>query len=71
MLATTIEVQNAFAPALCFAKVISRTDGQNTRVIKLRVIKGPNARDQIAFCAFHSFLMNAGLLKQENDRHYF
>ena len=35
------------------------------------MIKGPNARDQIALCAFHSFLMNAGLLKQENDWHYF
>ena len=28
-----------------------------TRVIRLRVIEGPNARDQIAFCAFHSFLV--------------
>ena len=35
-----------------------------TRVIRLRVIEGPNARDQIALCAFHSFLVevqtNAG-----------
>ena len=35
-----------------------------TRVIRLRVIEGPNARDQIVFCAFHSFLVevqtNAG-----------
>ena len=28
-----------------------------TRVIGLRVIEGPNARDQIVFCAFHSFLV--------------
>ena len=35
-----------------------------TRVIRLRGIKGRNARDQIAFCALHSFLVevqtNAG-----------
>ena len=45
------------------------TDGQNTRdqirVMRFRVIKGPKARDQNAFCAFHSFLVevqtNAGL----------
>ena len=30
-----------------------------TRVIRLRVIKGPNARDRIALCAFPSFLMEA------------
>ena len=28
-----------------------------TRVIRLPVIAGPNARDQIAFCAFHTFLV--------------
>ena len=28
-----------------------------TRVIRLRVIEGPNVRDQIALCAFHSFLV--------------
>ena len=28
-----------------------------TRVVRLRVIEGPNARDQIALCAFHSFLV--------------
>ena len=28
-----------------------------TRVTRLRVIIGPNARDQIALCAFHSFLV--------------
>ena len=35
-----------------------------TRVIRLRGVEGRNARDQIAFCAFHSFLVefqtNAG-----------
>ena len=35
-----------------------------TRLIRLRVIEGPNARDQIALCGFHSFLVevqtNAG-----------
>jgi len=35
-----------------------------TRVIRLRVIEGPNARDQNAFCGFHTFLVevqtNAG-----------
>ena len=28
-----------------------------TRVVRSRVIEGPNARDQIVFCAFHSFLV--------------
>jgi len=28
-----------------------------TRVIKIRVIEGPNVHDQIAFCAFHSSLV--------------
>ena len=28
-----------------------------TRVIRLRGVEGRNARDQIAFCAFHSFLV--------------
>ena len=62
--ATTIESQNAFALSLWFAKVSLVTD---TRVIILRVIGGPNARNQIAFCAFHSFLvevqMNAGYIQ--------
>ena len=35
-----------------------------TRAIRLRVIEGPNARDQSAFCGFHTFLVevqtNAG-----------
>ena len=29
----------------------------NTRLIRLRVIEGPNIHDQIVFCAFHSFLV--------------
>ena len=33
-----------------------------TRVIRLRVIDGPNARDQIGFCAFHSFLVEVILV---------
>ena len=28
-----------------------------TRVIRLRAIEGPNERDQIALCAFHSFFL--------------
>ena len=28
-----------------------------TCVVRLRVIKGPNAHEQIAFCAFHLFLI--------------
>ena len=37
-----------------------------TRLIKLQGMEGPNARDQIAFYAFHSFLVevltNAGYI---------
>ena len=37
-----------------------------TRVIRLRVIEGPNACDQSAFCVFHTFLWevqkNAGYI---------
>ena len=37
-----------------------------TRVIRLRVLEGPNARDQIALFAFHSLLVevqtNAGYI---------
>ena len=38
----------------CALRTFHVTEGQNKRV-QLRVIEGPNARDQIAFCAFHSF----------------
>ena len=49
--ATTIEGQNV---VLCvgFTKQIVRT-----HVITLRGLEGRDARDQIAFCAFHSFLV--------------
>ena len=61
---TTIEGQNAFALAL---RKFHVTDGQNVRdqirVIRLRVIEGPNSRDQSAFCAFHTFLVEV----QTND----
>ena len=48
VLATAIEDQNAFAPTLCFFPLI---DGQ-TRVIRLQVIEGPNARDQVALDSY-------------------
>ena len=64
MRTTTIEGQNSFAPTLCLS-MFHVTDGQ-TRVIRLRVIEVPNARDQIALCTFHSFLVevqtNAGYI---------
>ena len=41
--------------ALCRCLV---TDGK-MRVIRLQVVEGRNARDQTAFCAFHSFLVEA------------
>ena len=48
----------------CALRKFRLTDGQNTRVIRLRVIEGLNARDQGAFYAFHTFLVevqtNAG-----------
>ena len=37
-----------FAPTLCFFPLI---DGQ-TRVIRLQVIEGPNARDQVALDSY-------------------
>ena len=58
--ATAIEGQNA---VLCvgFTKQMVKT-----HVITLRGIEGGDARDQIAFCAFHSFLVevqtNAGYI---------
>ena len=56
MRATAIESPNAFATTLCFANV-SVIVIKNTRD-ELPVIEGRNevnARDQIAFCTFHSF----------------
>ena len=59
----------AFAPSLgctlrrCALRKFHVTDSQ-TCVIRLRVIEGPKAHDQILFFAFHSFLVevqtNAG-----------
>ena len=40
----------------CALRKFHVTDSQ-THVIKLRVIEGPKVHDQIAFCAFHSFLV--------------
>ena len=64
--ATTIEVQNTFVltfDVLCVSFTLQMV---KTRVIKLQGIEGPNARDQIAFYAFHSFLVevqtNAGYI---------
>ena len=37
-----------------------------TRVMRLREIEGRDARDQIAFCAFHSFLVEV----QTNTSYY-
>ena len=44
-----------------------------TPVIRLRVIEGPNARDQIAFCAFHSTswkskMINAGYIHATREQ---
>ena len=56
--ATTIVVQNAFAltfDVLCVSFTLQMV---RTRVIRLRVFDGSNARDQIArFYTFHSFLV--------------
>ena len=54
----------------CALRKFHVIDGQNMRfTIRLRVIESPNASDQIAFCAFHSFhsflvevQMNAGYI---------
>ena len=49
----------------CALRKFHVTDSQ-TSMIRLRVTEGPNARDQIVFGAFHSFLvevkMNAGYI---------
>ena len=49
----------------CTLRKFHLTDGQNTQHLITRV-KGQNARDQTALCAFHSFLveaqMNAGYI---------
>ena len=60
----TIECQNTLLHHCALRKF--HVTAVKTRVIRLRVIEGPNANDQIAFCVFHSFLvevrMNAGCM---------
>ena len=55
--ATTIKGQNAFAQTLCFAQV--SCDRWSNMHDLLQVIEVANSHDQIAFHAFHSFLMEA------------
>ena len=63
MRATTIEGQNSWSKRFCVSFTWQMV---KTRVIRLLVIEGPSARDQSAFCAFHTFLMevqtNAGYI---------
>ena len=40
---------------------LSGSNAQALNVIRLRVLEGPNVRDQIAFYACHSFLDEVGL----------
>ena len=37
-------------------------DNDQIRVIRFRVIEGPNTRDQSAFSAFHSFLVEVQMI---------
>ena len=55
--ATTIEGQKAFTPSRTVLCVSFTRQMVKTRLIRLRVIEGPSARDQSALCAFHSFLV--------------
>ena len=55
--ATTIEGQNTFAPMLCFVFLSFMWQMVKTYMIRLRVIEGPNAHDQIVLCTFDSFLV--------------
>ena len=57
MHATTIKGQNALLKCCALPK-FHVIDGQNTHDL-LQVIEVANALDQIAFDAFHSFLMEA------------
>ena len=41
----------------CSLPKFHATDGQNTSMIRLQVIEGPNASDQGVFYAFHTFLV--------------
>ena len=57
--------KRSVAPTLCFAYVSVDRWSKHAR-IRLRGVAGRNARDQIAFCAFHPFLVevqtNAGYI---------
>ena len=57
MRATTIEGQNALSLFQRSALSKFHVKMVKTHVIRLRVIEGPIASDQIEFCAFHSFLV--------------
>ena len=56
---------NAFAPTLYFS--VNFTFGQNTWY-QIMWVEGQNVHDQIAFCAFHSCLVefqtNAGYINE-------
>ena len=43
----------------CSLSKFHATDGQNTSMIRLRVIEGPNVSDQGVFYAFRTFLVEA------------
>ena len=64
--ATTIKGQNVSAPTLSFCASFTMVDGQNMRDQITSDRRAKNASDQIAFCAFHSFLvevqMNTGYM---------
>ena len=47
---------NAFAPMLCFC-VSFTWQMVKTQVIRFHAVEGLSMHDQIAFCAFHSFLV--------------
>ena len=55
MWATTIEGEKTILLQRCDLRKFM-WEMVKTRVIRLRVIKGPNARDQIVFCALNSAL---------------
>ena len=51
--------KGSVAPTLCFA-YFSLDRCLKHAWIRRRGVEGRNAGDQIAFCAFHTFLTNAG-----------
>ena len=66
MRATTIECQNALFHCCALCKFCVTDLIVKTHVNRLLVTEGPNALDIVAFCAFHSFLVevqrNAGYI---------